>query len=319
MAWKEDEYKDPFNDGGEFLRKELSGKWVGYDPYDDVYSDSNNTAITQVDESTRRKRRRQNRSNDCPSNNGVHSYFKGNDFIIEDGEGNRKILYNYDPYKNNLILEDDEDNMKALYNLDPYRRSTYNALKMTKITHNPNFLLVYVPENGAKMQIVRLSSDLYHRKRVIKRINEAKRIPSFYYALSHLWGLSENNRHLWYEIGDYVDDESGKPVEPVSMRPEKRDTLLALLKDHPDSYWWIDILCARTGTQDINTPLDIMGDIYACCLECISMIDCDPNLIRQLNTMKDLRNLLPAEGKNGITSLTELLLFKQPYDKAFSS
>lgn len=161
------------------------------------------------------------------------------------------------------------------------------------------------------MQIVRLSSDLYHRKRVIKRINEVKRIPSFYYVLSHLWGLSENNRHLWYEIGDYVDDESGKPVEPVSMRPEKRDTLLALLKDHPDSYWWIDILCART-----DTPLDIMGDIYACCLECISMIDCDPNLIRQLNTVKDLRNLLPAEGKNGITGLNELLLFKQPYDKS---
>lgn len=80
---------------------------------------------------------------------------------------------------------------------------------------------------------------MYHRKRMIRRINEAKRIPSFYYALSHLWGLSENNRHYWNDISEHVDDENGQPVHPVSMRPEKRDALLTMLKDHPDSYWWM--------------------------------------------------------------------------------
>ncbi|CDS06573.1 hypothetical protein LRAMOSA09101 [Lichtheimia ramosa] len=130
------------------------------------------------------------------------------------------------------------------------------------------------------MQIIRPASHPYHKKRMIKRINEAKDIPSFYYALSHVWGLSEENRYLWNEIGDYVDDEEGQSAAPVPMRPEKRNTLLSMLKDHPDSYWWIDVLCART-----DTPLDIMGDIYACCLECVVMIDCEPDLIPQINAI----------------------------------
>ncbi|CDS10620.1 hypothetical protein LRAMOSA11106 [Lichtheimia ramosa] len=152
---------------------------------------------------------------------------------------------------------------------------------LNALLSDKHFLLLYVPDNEAMMQIIRPASNVYHRKRMIKRMKEAKPIPSFYYALSHLWGITEDNRHLWHEIGKYVEDEKGQPAAPVSMRPEKRDTLLALLKDHPDSYWWIDVLCART-----DTPLDIMGDIYACCLECIAMIDCDPTLIPTLYTSK---------------------------------
>ncbi|KAI7873427.1 hypothetical protein K492DRAFT_212062 [Lichtheimia hyalospora FSU 10163] len=165
-----------------------------------------------------------------------------------------------------------------------------------------NFLLLYVPKNGAKMRIVRPAKDLYHRRRMIKRINEAKPIPSFYYALSHLWGITENNRHLWHEIGNYVDDENGKPAEPVSMREEKRDTLLKMLEDSPDSYWWIDVLCARS-----DTPLDIMGDIYACCLECIAMVDCEPRLIPLLHTMVHAKEDFPWGSKDNW----------QHYDKKF--
>ena len=138
------------------------------------------------------------------------------------------------------------------------------------------------------MRIVRPAKDPYHRRRMIKRVNETKPIPSFYYALSHLWGMTENNRHLWHEIGNYVDDENGKPVEPVSMREEKRDTLLKMLEDFPDSYWWIDVLCARR-----DTPLDIMGDIYACCLECIAMVDCESSLIPLLHTMAPAKEDFP--------------------------
>ncbi|CDH48322.1 predicted protein [Lichtheimia corymbifera JMRC:FSU:9682] len=79
------------------------------------------------------------------------------------------------------------------------------------------------------------------------------------------------------EIKDYVDDEEGYPMEPVSMRPAKRAPLLALLKDHPGSYWWINVLCAGT-----DTPPTILKEIYSCCLECIAMIDCEPTLIPQL-------------------------------------
>ncbi|KAI7883030.1 hypothetical protein K492DRAFT_54604 [Lichtheimia hyalospora FSU 10163] len=146
-------------------------------------------------------------------------------------------------------------------------------------------------------------------------INEAKGIPSFYYALSHLWKITENERHLWEEIGEYVDDLDGKPAAPVSMRAEKRDTLLGLLKDHPDSYWWIDVLCARS-----DTPLDIMGDIYSCCLECIAMIDCEFNLLSRLHTEKNMRKDIFDKDfmiawKNSKSSSDFLLHCKQTYEK----
>lgn len=65
------------------------------------------------------------------------------------------------------------------------------------------------------------------------------------------------------------------------MRPKKRKTLRTLLQSHPDSYWWIDVLCART-----DTPLAIMGDIYACCKQCYAMIDCRPDIITSILSMK---------------------------------
>ncbi|KAI7878247.1 hypothetical protein K492DRAFT_196983 [Lichtheimia hyalospora FSU 10163] len=176
-----------------------------------------------------------------------------------------------DAYKIDINLEDDEDN----------HRKRFFEKGLGALLDNPHFLLLHVPEDGSKMQIVQPYSDLYHRKRMIKKINEERKIPSFYYALSHLWGISKENRHLWYDISNYVDDENGQPAAPVSMRPEKRDTLIALLKSHRDSYWWIDVLCART-----ETPLDIMGDIYACCLGCYAMIDCEPAIISQLYTKR---------------------------------
>ncbi|KAJ8652911.1 hypothetical protein O0I10_011445 [Lichtheimia ornata] len=172
-----------------------------------------------------------------------------------------------DSYKINIRLEDDEDSKR--------KRSFEKGL--STLLDDKYFLLLYVPENGSKMKVIRPANDAYHRKRIIQRINEERRTPSFYYALSHLWGLTENNRYHWNDISEYVDDEQGQPMKPVSMRPEKRDALLTMLQDHPDSYWWIDVLCART-----DTPLDIMGDIYACCLECIVMIDCQRSLIPKI-------------------------------------
>ena len=199
----------------------------------------------------------------------------------------------------NIRLENEEnDNVGRFF-----------AKGLDALLADDHFLLLYVPKDGAnKMQIIRPSRNSYHRGRIIKRMNEAKGVPSAYYALSHLWGLKKrhlwrhlnNNRYRWQDIGNYVDDEKGRPVDPVSMRPEKRDTLLALLKDHPDTYWWIDVLCART-----DTPLDIMGDIYSYCLECGVMIDCKPRLIQQLNKMlpaiTDLPNVhgVPYTGKHG--------------------
>ncbi|KAI7881259.1 hypothetical protein K492DRAFT_194483 [Lichtheimia hyalospora FSU 10163] len=135
------------------------------------------------------------------------------------------------------------------------------------------------------MHLVKPESDPYHRKRIIDRHE------LHYYALSHLWRITKETPYKWDDIGTYVDDEDGKPVAPVSMRPEKRGTLLELLRKHPDSYWWIDVLCART-----DTPLDIMGDIYAYCTTCYTMIDCTSDIISKLQATISL--LLPGHEKS---------------------
>ena len=143
------------------------------------------------------------------------------------------------------------------------------------------------------MKLVKPSSDRYHRERILERssfirhhggpFNYHTDLP--HYALSHLWGITKEP-HMW-DIGQYVDDEEGKPAAPISMRPEKRQTLLKLLEGHPDTYWWIDVLCART-----DTPLDIMGDIYARCAECIAMVDCEPSTIPEIHSrMSQLQNI----------------------------
>ncbi|CDS10621.1 hypothetical protein LRAMOSA11107 [Lichtheimia ramosa] len=196
-----------------------------------------------------------------------------------------------------IQLQDDKDNKR-----NQFFEKGLNALLSDKF-----FLLLYVPHNGAKMQVIQPATNTYHRARMIRKAKDAKPIPSFYYALSHLWGITKDNRHLWHEIGEYVDDEKGQPAAPVSMRPEKRDTLLSLLRDHPDSYWWIDVLCART-----ETPLDIMGDIYACCLECIAMIDCEPSLIPKLYTAEtNVKEEFTEFWGNTDRSPDEILHYKQ--------
>ncbi|KAI7874442.1 hypothetical protein K492DRAFT_183931 [Lichtheimia hyalospora FSU 10163] len=208
-----------------------------------------------------------------------------------------------DPYKISISSEN---------SLDDYVKRRFETGLSALLAH-PYFLLLHVPENGAKMQIVKPAQDSYHRERIVKRISEAKGVPSFYYALSHLWGISKDDPQLWEEIGEHVNDIDEQPAEPVSMRPEKRNTLLGLLKDHPDSYWWIDVLCART-----DTPLDIMGDIYRCCLECIAMIDCEPGLLSKLHTKPNKRKeFFDMDWYNAMKepSPEDLLYLKQQYDK----
>lgn len=131
------------------------------------------------------------------------------------------------------------------------------------------------------MQLVKPANNPCHRKRILQRINIGDEVLP-YYALSHLWGISKAHPCMW-DIGDYVDDINGEPAAPVSMRPEKRQTLIALLQKHPDSYWWIDVLCARS-----DTPLAMMSDIYGCCHQCYAMIDCEPEIISKVDWMAQL-------------------------------
>ncbi|KAI7877829.1 hypothetical protein K492DRAFT_209362 [Lichtheimia hyalospora FSU 10163] len=132
-------------------------------------------------------------------------------------------------------------------------------LQARQLYNHPDFRLLYVPaDNESTMRIVQPTKDLEHQQRL--EMNG-------YYALSHIWGDIQRDP-LW-DVSGLITDEHGHPAQPVPMRLEKRDTLLALLK--PGSYWWIDVLCARS-----DTPLMIMGDIYEWCNRCFALIDVSP-------------------------------------------
>ncbi|KAI7873782.1 hypothetical protein K492DRAFT_184893 [Lichtheimia hyalospora FSU 10163] len=119
------------------------------------------------------------------------------------------------------------------------------------------------------MTIISPHANLYHRRRLMQRSTGELG----FYAVSHVWG---NVGDMW-DVGNFIH-ENDRPVNPIPMRPEKRNTLLALLRSHPDSYWWIDVLCV-----DKNTPLGMMRDIYSHCNSCIILLDCHPMTIERLS------------------------------------
>lgn len=156
--------------------------------------------------------------------------------------------------------------------------------------NHPEFMLVYVPKDESKMQLVKPADNAYHRDRIIQRINESKAdaIPTTWYTLSHIWGKVQYDEHCWHDLGDHMNDEHGKPLNlwdrPYQhMRLEKRQPLITLFKNHPDSYWWIDNLCVRN--VEAST---LMGSIFTCCSQCVAMVDCKPAVISQIHAMKDV-------------------------------
>lgn len=115
------------------------------------------------------------------------------------------------------------------------------------------------------MRLVRPADNPIHHDAIIQK---------GYHVLSHVWG-NINDYPKW-DVSTFIMDVDGQPSKPVPMRPEKRNTLLALLKANP-GYWWIDVMCAR-----VDTPLVIMGSIYRFCGTCHVMVDCPSDLIADL-------------------------------------
>lgn len=91
-----------------------------------------------------------------------------------------------------------------------------------------------------------------------------------YRCMSHVWGDVKGCVWTNHEI-DGIDYE-------VEFREEKRDKLLHIMKEH-GGYWWIDLLCINQGSK--NKPLYLMEDIYKYCKECIAMIDCAVNVLKE--------------------------------------
>ncbi|KAJ8651928.1 hypothetical protein O0I10_012499 [Lichtheimia ornata] len=144
-----------------------------------------------------------------------------------------------------------------------------------QLCQNQDFRLLHVTrhKNKYKMRLVRPCIHKGHQQRVLEE---------GYYALSHLWGNAKD--YPYWQVDDFISDKEGggrRKVDPVPMRPEKRDTLIALLKKHVNSYWWIDVLCAR-----VDTPLMIMGSIYRYCKSCVALIDmADPFSMHRLEAL----------------------------------
>lgn len=180
-----------------------------------------------------------------------------------------------------VSIQEDDDEKKQQeqeYEIE-YRKHEWPSLYS-----NPDFLVLYVREDG-NMTLIRPADTPEHREAMEKQQG--------HYALSHVWGNAKD--YPYWDVGEFIQDWDGAPVEPIPMRPEKRNMVLALLKAYP-GYWWIDVLCAR-----VDTPLVIMGSIYRSCKTCFALLDCTIETIHRLSK----RHLMPI--RNDIfTTLLEL-------------
>jgi hypothetical protein len=91
-----------------------------------------------------------------------------------------------------------------------------------------------------------------------------------YRCISHVWGTGDKTI-------DYVWKDHGIVgiTWDVETRKEKRERLMQIFKYHK-GYFWMDNLCIDQSKGPEDKPLEIMGDIYAKCKECICMLDYKP-------------------------------------------
>lgn len=127
---------------------------------------------------------------------------------------------------------------------------------MDKLFNHPGFRLIYVDDNGS-MSLEGPFQDEESRKKVQE-----------YRCISHVWGTGDGKDHVWKDHGVGVDWK-------VEVRQEKRERVLQVFNHHK-GYFWMDVFCTN---QDDNKPLDVMGDIYKNCVECVCLLDsvCDMN------------------------------------------
>ena len=125
---------------------------------------------------------------------------------------------------------------------------------IAKIVNHEGFKLVSVDELG-NMSLVSPQKDPELQKKILQE---------GYRCISHMWGDWSNSK--W-------EDHRVDGVEyGVYVREEKRKKLLQLFRYYK-GYWWMDVLC--TNQEAKKKVLNIMGDIYKNCTECICLIDGD--------------------------------------------
>jgi hypothetical protein len=119
---------------------------------------------------------------------------------------------------------------------------------MDNIFSHPDFHLIFINNNGMS-----LISPRDYKEGILK---------DGYRCISHYWGNAKPFR--WVDHG-IEGVEWG-----VDVREEKRERVMEVFKYHK-GYFWMDVFCTNQDTND--KALDIMGDIYKNCKECICLLD----------------------------------------------
>jgi hypothetical protein len=164
---------------------------------------------------------------------------------------------------------------------------------MDKLFSHPFFKLIFIDDDG-KMSlegpfdcgIWLPQEELLRREESIKKIQKIG-----YRCISHVWGTADKTKdYTWKDHG--VIGVTWK----VEVREEKRERIMQIFNRHK-GYFWMDVLCTDQDTDD--KPLDVMGNIYEKCEECICMLDIICNIDGSksekdvlLDISEDLRNFM---------------------------
>jgi hypothetical protein len=142
------------------------------------------------------------------------------------------------------------------------------VVDMDKLFNHPLFYLIHVDLND-NISLVKPFGNTEIQKDIQR---------NGYRCISHVWGTADKTiDYVWKKGGE--DDECGKYYHringitwDVETREEKRERLLQIFKSHK-GYFWMDNLCIDQEADAKDKPLEIMGDIYRKCKECVCMLD----------------------------------------------
>ena len=163
------------------------------------------------------------------------------------------FLIPHDPSHKFIFIERDITNGWCVEKNQEIASEEEKYMMILEIVNHEGFNLVSVDELG-NMSLVSPQKDPELQKKILLE---------GYRCISHLWGP---NPPKW-------EDHPVCGVHwGVCVRREKRKKLLQLFRYYK-GYWWMDVLC--TNQEAEKKALDIMGDIYKNCIECICLIDGD--------------------------------------------
>jgi hypothetical protein len=140
---------------------------------------------------------------------------------------------------------------------------------MDNLFDHPGFKLIFIDDNGNMSLIIPLE----HKEDILEK---------GYRCISHVWMTGTQKEHVW------KDHPIKNVLWEVEVRKEKHERLLQVFHHHK-GYFWMDVFC--TNQEDINKPLDVMGNIYRYCKECVCLLDyiCDiPGFTSEKAVLEDM-------------------------------